>query len=93
MTLCSAGNAPRMRNFVCFGRPAVHEDSPGRVKPELLAESDSPAYHQRSEDQKEGKQDVQVLEDFAADQQADKGSPTQAISFKTFQPAAHSPFR
>ena len=82
-----------MPSFACFGRPAVQEDHPGKVNPDLLAESDSPASHKWSEDQKEGKQGVQGMENFAADQQADKGSPTQAISFKTFQPAAQSPPR
>ena len=91
MARCCAGSASRMPSFACFGRPVVQEDNAGKVKPDLLAESDSPAFHKWSEDQKEGKQDVHGMEDFAADQQADKGSHTPAISFKTFQPAAHSP--
>ena len=82
-----------MPNFACFGRPAVQEDDLGKVKPDLLEESDSPPSHKWSEDQRDVKQDVQVVEDFAADQQADKGFPTPAISFKTFQPAAQSPAR
>ena len=71
----------------------MQEDTPGKMKPDLLAESDSPSSHKWSEDPKEGKQDVQVVKDFAADQHVDKDSPTQAISFKTFQPAAQSPPR
>ena len=70
----------------------MQEDSPGKMKPELLAESDSPVFHERSEDQKEGKQDVQIMGDFGADQ-VDRHSPTQAISLKTFQPGAQSPPR